>query len=77
MLKQKSSITDNPWSELLVGQALDEIFRIFQKVIKDKERLPTKRVIQLLKKQSWFDHPDVPETVEDDNSDAEDVLTKA
>ena len=29
ILKQKSAIQDNPYCELLVGQALDEIFRCF------------------------------------------------
>ena len=30
MMKEKSKIEDNPWSEMLVGQALDEIFNVFQ-----------------------------------------------
>ena len=29
IMKQKSKIEDNPYSEQLVGQALDEIFRVF------------------------------------------------
>ena len=30
IMKQKSKIEDNPWSEKLIGQALDEVFRVLQ-----------------------------------------------
>ena len=52
-MKNKSIVEDNPASEKLVGQALDEIFRSLQQYIIDRKRIPY--TLLLLKKEEWFE----------------------
>ena len=51
-MKNKSKIEDNPWSEQLVGQALDEIFRVLQQIVTDRKRIP--EMLESFKQKEWF-----------------------
>ena len=51
-MKNKSKIEDNPWSEQLVGQALDEIFRVLQQIVSDRKRIP--KMLEKIKEKEWF-----------------------
>ena len=51
-MKNKSKIEDNPWSEQLVGQALDEIFRVLQQIVSDRKRIP--EMLESIKQKEWF-----------------------
>jgi hypothetical protein len=49
-LAKKKSILDQDSSELLVGQALEEMFRILSRHMKEKKALKTRAVIDEFKK---------------------------
>ena len=51
-MKNKSKIGDNPWSDQLVGQALDEIFRVLQQIVSDRKRIP--ELLGFFKQKEWF-----------------------